>query len=328
MVGESKKSSTRYNQLKLAQEILKLKEGEKLASLRNQFTKEMLMSNEPWKVKEIKLLINLIYNNDKSIPKRMLEEIGTNNPLSLARILVLDLLKIKSKKKIEPRVVANSTDHSKTETIVGDRASYFIKIAFMGDKGVGKKTIRYSMLGRGFRTEHLMTIGADFATTDFEMKLGNEFHKFTFQIWALAEDNCFATVRQRFFRGAYAGLIIFDISDESSFMSIPKWIEELWRNCGRGVVPIAIVGNKSDLRLENPQNYPLIERERIIEYCEAISNKVGFPVPYIEVSAIYKIGRKEMLSFLAKAILYKLRVSEFIPEQGNHILINDHIFEN
>lgn len=323
MVGTEKKTVTRYSQLKFARNILLLKEGKKKENLRNQFQKEPLLTNETWDGSDLLFLINILYNNDKTIPLKTLKQIGTANPQSLVRILVNDLLRIKPKRKI------NKADKKpKSKIRLGKGHSYFIKIALVGDEGVGKQTVRDSMLGRGFRTEHLMTIGADFASTEFEMKFKKELHKFTFQVWTLASQNYFKTVRQRFIRGVFAGLIIFDISNENSFMNLTKWIEELWKSCGRGIIPIAIVGNKSDLRHSNPQNYPLVERKRIMNYCEAISNKIGFPVPYIEISGIYKIGREEMLSFLAKATLYQLRISEFLPEQGKHMLITDHIFEN
>ena len=50
------------------------------------------------------------------------------------------------------------------------------------------------------------TIGADFATHDFNI----DGKKVTFQIWDLAGQDTFRSVRARFFRGSMAGLCIFD----------------------------------------------------------------------------------------------------------------------
>ena len=157
--------------------------------------------------------------------------------------------------------------------------SYFLKVALMGDGAVGKTSIRNRFMGRGFRTEHLMTIGADFATYDFQI----DSSKATFQIWDLAGQDTFKTVRARFFRGSMAGLCIFDVTRKDSFMNLTKWIEELWRNSGRGIVPIIILGNKSDLR--DNKSIPVEQGEK---YAQAISGKTarsGFQVQYLDTSA-------------------------------------------
>jgi small GTP-binding protein len=175
--------------------------------------------------------------------------------------------------------------------------SYFLKLALMGDGAVGKTSIRNRFMGRGFRTEHLMTIGADFATHDFNID-GN---KVTFQIWDLAGQDTFRTVRARFFRGAMAGLCIFDVTRRDSFMNLTRWIEELWRNNGRGIVPIIVLGNKSDLR--DGKSVPVEQAEK---YSQAITQKTiksGFSVHYLDTSAktgqnineaFYTIGKQIM----------------------------------
>ncbi len=123
-------------------------------------------------------------------------------------------------------------------------SSYFLKISLLGDGAVGKTSLRNRFMGRGFRTEHLMTIGADFAAHEFPVD-GN---KTTFQIWDLAGQDSFKTVRARFFNGSMGALMVFDVTRKDSFMNVTKWITELWNNSGRGVVPVILLGNKADLR--------------------------------------------------------------------------------
>lgn len=157
--------------------------------------------------------------------------------------------------------------------------SYFLKVSLMGDGAVGKTSIRNRFMGKGFRTEHLMTIGADFASYDFPID-GNPV---TFQIWDLAGQDTFKSVRARFFRGSMAGLCIFDVTRKDSFMNLTRWIEELWRNNGRGIIPIIILGNKSDLR--DKHSVPV---EQAQKYINAISQKTrphGFQVHYLDTSA-------------------------------------------
>ncbi|MFX0087552.1 MAG: hypothetical protein ACFFAU_18015, partial [Candidatus Hodarchaeota archaeon] len=41
-----------------------------------------------------------------------------------------------------------------------------LKIVLIGDGGVGKTAIRERYLGKGFKAQYLLTIGADFAMRD------------------------------------------------------------------------------------------------------------------------------------------------------------------
>ena len=170
----------------------------------------------------------------------------------------------------------------------------------MGDGAVGKTSIRNRFMGKGFRSEHLMTIGADFASYDFPI----DDNKTTFQIWDLAGQATFASVRARFFRGAMAGLCIFDVTRKDSFMNLTRWIEELWRNNGRGIVPIIILGNKSDLRDKNS-----VPVEQAQKYVEAISQKTknnGFSVHYLDTSAKTGLNINEAFTTIGRQVITAL----------------------
>jgi len=158
-------------------------------------------------------------------------------------------------------------------------SNFFLKVALCGDGAVGKTSLRNRFMGRGFREEHLMTIGADFATYDSEI----DNQKITYQIWDLAGQDTFRTVRARFFRGAMGGLMVYDVTRPQSFKNITRWIEELWRNSGRGVIPIILLGNKADLR--DSDSVAIEQAER---YAQALTQKTkdrGFVVHHMETSA-------------------------------------------
>lgn len=53
------------------------------------------------------------------------------------------------------------------------------------------------------------------------------------------------------YRRAVGALIVYDITKERSFDSVPKWIEELKYAAEPNVV-IMLVGNKADLADKNP----------------------------------------------------------------------------
>jgi small GTP-binding protein len=160
---------------------------------------------------------------------------------------------------------------------------FILKLTLLGDGAVGKTSLRKRFMGQGYRAEHLQTIGADFAAKDTELEHNQALRTVTFQIWDLAGQQRFQSVRSRFFHGSMAGICVFDITREDSFKSLRVWIEELWRQNGKGVVPIIVLGNKSDLRSRSS-----VSNKRAEEYCKKLSATTsphGFEVVYVETSA-------------------------------------------
>jgi len=152
------------------------------------------------------------------------------------------------------------------------------KITLLGDGAVGKTSLRKNYLGEGFKDGYSMTIGADFAVKQLKIN----YQDFVAQIWDLAGQQRFSAVREVYFRGTSGCLLVFDISRRSSFENIPSWIAELLKNNSNRIVPIVLVGNKSDLRAT--ANDPIL-REQSEEYARSLSQWSGYSVPYIETSA-------------------------------------------
>lgn len=167
----------------------------------------------------------------------------------------------------------------------------------MGDGAVGKTSLRKKFMGLGFNVTHIMTIGADFAVHKVEI----EEETVLFQIWDLAGQESYKSVRARFFRGAMAGLCIFDLTRRSSFVNITKWIEELWRNSGRGVIPVIILANKSDLKEKI-----VVEHQEIQDYANALTEQTqeyGFQVYYMETSAKNGDNVNESFDLIGKQVI-------------------------
>ncbi|UCG00814.1 MAG: GTP-binding protein [Candidatus Heimdallarchaeota archaeon] len=119
-----------------------------------------------------------------------------------------------------------------------------LKIILIGDGSVGKTSIRRRYLGNGFPMQYLPTLGADFSVKN-EIICGK---KISFQIWDLAGQPVFETIRKMYYHGARGAFIVCDVSNPESVMNIHNWIDELWRNNGHGPIPFVILGNKIDLR--------------------------------------------------------------------------------
>ncbi|MHA1533051.1 MAG: Rab family GTPase [Candidatus Heimdallarchaeota archaeon] len=118
------------------------------------------------------------------------------------------------------------------------------KIVLLGDGAVGKTSIRQQYLGKGFKEGYSMTIGADFCVKRVELST----MIITFQIWDLAGQQRFDVVREVYYRGSSGALLVFDVSNASSFENLPAWLNELTKNNYERIVPIVLIGNKTDLR--------------------------------------------------------------------------------
>lgn len=175
----------------------------------------------------------------------------------------------------------------------------------MGDGAVGKTAIRERYLGKGFQSTYMMTIGADFAIKEQEIE--NKTVKF--QIWDLAGQTRFGAVRSVYYLGCLGGLLLYDVTRPESFQNLSKWVQEYWKNNGKGVIPVVILANKVDLRDQFPNS---VAKEEGQEFCEKLSEQTaphGFETSYLETSA--KTGQNVSEAFGKLGEVY----FKFVEEQ-------------
>ena len=179
------------------------------------------------------------------------------------------------------------------------------KIVLLGDGAVGKTSLRRRYLGKGFNQSHLMTIGADFASTNIDV----DGEILNTQIWDLAGQRNFQMIRQRFLLGSHGALIVFDVTNKGSFLSLKNWLNELWTVNRRTDIPLLFIGNKVDLidqRVVTPQ-----EAENFVKYVASHPRLRGVPVSYIETSAKDGTNVQEAFAIMGKELVQKFKL------QGN-----------
>ena len=147
------------------------------------------------------------------------------------------------------------------------------KIILIGDQGVGKTSIRRRYFGKGFSNSYLPTLGADFAIKTLDDHI--------LQIWDLAGQKAFEQVRQQYYNGAHGAILVFDLTDETSFENLDTWINELEARSGH-MIPMIIVGNKYDLVLGKGIR---IKMERVEKYIAKLQFNYHFKFTYLESSA-------------------------------------------
>ena len=154
-----------------------------------------------------------------------------------------------------------------------------LKIVLLGDSSVGKTTIRLRYLGYSFQAEtDKQNIGADFALKD--LTINDKVIKI--QIWDLVGQVSFEKIRLNYLLGCHSAFIVYDVSNPDSYQSVIGWFEELVNGIP-DKVPIIIIGNKIDLRVNSKDCLSQLEG---IKIAERIQRRNGnMPVFYIETSA-------------------------------------------
>ena len=120
--------------------------------------------------------------------------------------------------------------------------NYTVNFIIIGNPNVGKTNIVYRFVNGEFISDYQNTITVDFSTK--KVKIDNKILKL--QIWDTGGSEKFSSIRQPYYKNAACAIIVYDITNEESFKSIDKWIEEC-DYCYNNNLIIALVGNKSDL---------------------------------------------------------------------------------
>ncbi|MFX0117344.1 MAG: GTP-binding protein [Candidatus Hodarchaeota archaeon] len=174
-----------------------------------------------------------------------------------------------------------------------------LKIVLAGDGAVGKTSLRERYLGRGFKSNYLATIGADFAIADRTIE-GKEIK---FQIWDLAGQPQFSAVRGVYYANCLGALQVFDVTRPDSLTNLNSWIHEFWNNNGRGAMPFIILGNKTDLRDQFPHSIPQKKVDSFVEEWNDKTQGKGFQVTYLDTSAKTGLNVDIAFELLGKAVL-------------------------
>jgi len=130
-----------------------------------------------------------------------------------------------------------------TEMASGDGSSYdhLFKLLVIGDAGVGKSAILVRFSDNIFTDSYINTIGVDFKIRTVEVNG----EKVKLQIWDTAGQERFRTITSTYYRGTNGIIVVFDVTNNTTFDNVRKWLLEINDNdCNQ--VPKVLVGNKID----------------------------------------------------------------------------------
>ncbi|TKS91963.1 Ras-related protein [Collichthys lucidus] len=169
-------------------------------------------------------------------------------------------------------VQMNGVVHPSRPSISNSSEFYDIafKVMLVGDSGVGKTCLLVRFKDGAFLAgSFISTVGIDF------------------RIWDTAGQERFRSVTHAYYRDAHALLLLYDVTNKTSFDNIQAWLTEIHEYAQQDVV-LMLLGNKADAT-----------HERVVKREDGERLAKEFGVPYMETSA--RSGLNVELAFTAVA---------------------------
>jgi Ras-related protein Rab-8A len=147
--------------------------------------------------------------------------------------------------------------------------SYVVKIALVGDYGVGKTCIVSRFARDYFPMTDMSTLGVDFDSKVIEFKENN----YKLQIWDTAGQEKFQSIVKSYIRDVNVCILVFDVNHMKTFQNLKKWLDHVIYITEVDNTVLQVVGNKTDLKGRE------VPREMVEEFCNEHN------LDYIECSA-------------------------------------------
>lgn len=113
----------------------------------------------------------------------------------------------------------------------------------LGNSGVGKSSILSRYTDNKFPLNLMGTAGIDFKHKYIEL----DSKVIKLEIFDTAGQERYHSITTNYYQGVMGILLVYDVSDPSSFQDVHKWMDQIRNNIGEDVI-IALLGNKIDKR--------------------------------------------------------------------------------
>ena len=120
--------------------------------------------------------------------------------------------------------------------------AYIFKFIIVGNSAVGKSCMLLRFDEDRFQPIHDVTVGVTFSIKMLQI----EGQDVKVQVWDTAGQEIFRSITRSYYRDSACAIIVYDITDQSSFAKVEDWIRDV-RNLAPSDCLLALVGNKLDL---------------------------------------------------------------------------------
>jgi len=163
-----------------------------------------------------------------------------------------------------------------------------VKLVLLGNASVGKSSILQRFASEIYTEHKPPTVGAAFITKTITV---DKRRQVKMDIWDTAGQEKYRSMTPLYYRGAYAAIIVYDITDRETYQGALSWINEIKQIEG-DKIKVALVGNKLDLQMT----------DRRVEYEMARKYAIEHQHIFMETSAKTGVGIKELFQELGRSI--------------------------
>ncbi|KAL3068234.1 hypothetical protein niasHS_015785 [Heterodera schachtii] len=159
------------------------------------------------------------------------------------------------------------------------RRKVLLKIILLGEAGVGKSSLMNQYVNRQFVSAYKATVGCDFLTKTITVD-GTEVKM---QIWDTCGQERFQSLGNAFYRGSDACILVFDVTNATSFKCLESWLDEflvLASPLEPDSFPFMVLGNKID---RDPER--AVSSRKAQNWCERHGGTGTKNIRYMEASA-------------------------------------------
>ena len=164
---------------------------------------------------------------------------------------------------------------------------------------MGKTCILTRFVDGWFKAESDPTIGVEFGSKVLKCKSGLTVR---LQVWDTAGQESFRSITRSYYRGAIGALLVYDITNSSSFENLPTWLKDSLDATNQNI-GLVLVGNKCDLESERQVNKEVAKNF-------AKENNLLF----LETSAKSGTNIEKIFQILSEKILTKIETGLIDPE--------------
>ncbi|KAF6017176.1 hypothetical protein EB796_024506 [Bugula neritina] len=166
---------------------------------------------------------------------------------------------------------------------------YIFKLILVGDKAVGKSSLTLRFADDTYSERHVTTIGIDMKIRTIEL------HGKTIKlnIWDTSGEEKFRSITRNYYRGAHGIIVVYDVTDETTFRSVPQWLQDVDKFANSNVDKL-IIGNKADMT-----NEQVVDTRMAQDYAEQLN------IPFLETSAKQSTNVDQAFFTLADNVLSK-----------------------
>ncbi|MHA1144731.1 MAG: GTP-binding protein [Candidatus Helarchaeota archaeon] len=143
------------------------------------------------------------------------------------------------------------------------KGKYSLKVVVIGEPSVGKSSLIRRFSEDKFDASYTPTIG-----TDFILKLVDlPDNEVMLTIWDIGGHERFADIRNFYYKGANAAIVVYDLTRRATFKRVNYWYDDITKWTGKKI-PIVILGNKDDLDNKDVTDRDIDKMKTIIKGVE------------------------------------------------------------